>query len=78
MNSSSGLRERATFPIMTTYAGGYANHVEDTVTIHCNTVIAAAGVYRTAESRLFNLVLPHPLSAIAAGSRGILNSEGSS
>jgi acetoin utilization deacetylase AcuC-like enzyme len=39
-------------PIMTTYAGGYAHHVEDTVTIHCNTVIAAAEVYRTAESRL--------------------------
>jgi acetoin utilization deacetylase AcuC-like enzyme len=35
-------------PIMTTYAGGYATHVEDTVTIHCNTVLAAAGVYRTA------------------------------
>jgi len=35
-------------PIMTTYAGGYAENVEDTVTIHCNTVIAAAEVYRTA------------------------------
>ena len=34
-------------PVMTTYAGGYANRVEDTVTIHCNTVIAAAEVYRT-------------------------------
>lgn len=28
-------------PAMVTYAGGYARHVEDTVTIHCNTVIAA-------------------------------------
>src|SRR5437588_9158268 len=28
-------------PIMVTYAGGYAQNVEDTVTIHCNTVIAA-------------------------------------
>ena len=28
-------------PVMVTYAGGYARHVEDTVTIHCNTVIAA-------------------------------------
>ena len=37
-------------PVMTTYAGGYANHVEDTVTIHCNTVIAAAEVYKTAAS----------------------------
>jgi acetoin utilization deacetylase AcuC-like enzyme len=33
-------------PVMTTYAGGYANRVEDTVTIHCNTVIAAAEVCR--------------------------------
>jgi len=33
-------------PIMTTYAGGYANRVEDTVAIHCNTVIAAAEVCR--------------------------------
>ena len=31
-------------PVMTTYAGGYANRVEDTVTIHCNTVIAASEV----------------------------------
>jgi acetoin utilization deacetylase AcuC-like enzyme len=28
-------------PVMVTYAGGYARSVEDTVTIHCNTVIAA-------------------------------------
>ena len=28
-------------PVMVTYAGGYARDVEDTVTIHCNTVIAA-------------------------------------
>jgi acetoin utilization deacetylase AcuC-like enzyme len=35
-------------PVMVTYAGGYANRVEDTVTIHGNTVIAAAEVYRTA------------------------------
>jgi hypothetical protein len=33
---------------MTTYAGGYANHVEDTVTIHGNTVLAAAEMYRKA------------------------------
>ena len=31
-------------PIMVTYAGGYARRVEDTVTIHCNTVIAARDV----------------------------------
>jgi acetoin utilization deacetylase AcuC-like enzyme len=28
-------------PVMVTLAGGYAQRVEDTVTIHCNTVIAA-------------------------------------
>lgn len=28
-------------PVMITYAGGYARRVEDTVTIHCNTVVAA-------------------------------------
>ena len=27
-------------PVMVTYAGGYARNVEDTVTIHCNTVVA--------------------------------------
>jgi acetoin utilization deacetylase AcuC-like enzyme len=32
-------------PVMVTYAGGYARHVEDTVTIHCNTVIAAKEVF---------------------------------
>jgi acetoin utilization deacetylase AcuC-like enzyme len=31
-------------PVMVTYAGGYARRVEDTVTIHCNTVIAAKEV----------------------------------
>jgi len=33
-------RARA-IPVMVTFAGGYAQNVEDTVTIHCNTVIAA-------------------------------------
>ncbi len=37
-------------PVMVTYAGGYANRIEDTVTIHCNTVVAAAEVYRTTPS----------------------------
>ena len=32
-------------PVMVTYAGGYAKRVEDTVTIHCNTVIAAKEVF---------------------------------
>src|SRR6184192_4156629 len=32
-------------PIMVTFAGGYAQRVEDTVTIHCNTVVAAQEVF---------------------------------
>jgi acetoin utilization deacetylase AcuC-like enzyme len=32
-------------PIMVAYAGGYARNVEDTVTIHSNTVIAAKEVF---------------------------------
>ena len=32
-------------PVMVTYAGGYAMKLEDTITIHCNTVIAAKEVY---------------------------------
>jgi acetoin utilization deacetylase AcuC-like enzyme len=32
-------------PVMVTYAGGYAQRVEDTVTIHCNTVIAATEIF---------------------------------
>jgi acetoin utilization deacetylase AcuC-like enzyme len=31
-------------PVMVTYAGGYARNVQDTVTIHCNTVLAAKEV----------------------------------
>jgi acetoin utilization deacetylase AcuC-like enzyme len=34
-------------PVMVTYAGGYARNLEDTVTIHSNTVIAAKEVFRT-------------------------------
>jgi acetoin utilization deacetylase AcuC-like enzyme len=32
-------------PVMVTYAGGYALRVEDTVKIHCNTVLAAKEVF---------------------------------
>jgi acetoin utilization deacetylase AcuC-like enzyme len=32
-------------PVMVTYAGGYARRVEDTATIHCNTVVAAKEVF---------------------------------
>jgi acetoin utilization deacetylase AcuC-like enzyme len=34
-------------PVMVTYAGGYARNVEDTVTIHSNTVVAAKEVFGT-------------------------------
>jgi hypothetical protein len=30
---------------MVSYAGGYARKVEDTVMIHCNTIIAAKEVF---------------------------------
>jgi acetoin utilization deacetylase AcuC-like enzyme len=39
-------------PVMVTLAGGYAIRVEDTVTIHANTVIAAAEVFHTADTNL--------------------------
>ncbi len=32
-------------PVMVTYAGGYAMNIEDTVTIHANTVVAAKEVF---------------------------------
>lgn len=32
-------------PVMVTFAGGYARRVDDTVTIHCNTVAAAKEVF---------------------------------
>ena len=32
-------------PVMVTFAGGYARNVEDTVTIHANTIIAAAELF---------------------------------
>ena len=35
-------------PVMITYAGGYARRVEDTVTIHCNTVVAAKEIFAIA------------------------------
>jgi acetoin utilization deacetylase AcuC-like enzyme len=35
-------------PVMVTYAGGYARKVDDTVTIHCNTVVAAQEVFGAA------------------------------
>jgi acetoin utilization deacetylase AcuC-like enzyme len=37
-------------PVMVTFAGGYAQRVEDTVTIHCNTVIAAKEIFSSTTS----------------------------
>jgi acetoin utilization deacetylase AcuC-like enzyme len=34
-------------PVMVIYAGGYAMNVNDTVTIHCNTVVAARDTFAT-------------------------------
>jgi acetoin utilization deacetylase AcuC-like enzyme len=36
-------------PVMVTFAGGYARIVDDTVQIHCNTVLAAKEVFGTTE-----------------------------
>jgi acetoin utilization deacetylase AcuC-like enzyme len=36
-------------PVMVSYAGGYARKVEDTVTIHSNTVVAAREVFASAK-----------------------------
>ena len=41
-------------PVMVTYAGGYARRVEDTVTIHCNTVIAAKEVFAATKSNILS------------------------
>ena len=38
-------------PVMVTYAGGYAQNVQDTVTIHCNCVLAAQEVYAPAPAK---------------------------
>lgn len=35
-------------PVMVTFAGGYARNIQDTVTIHCNTVLAARQVFAPA------------------------------
>jgi acetoin utilization deacetylase AcuC-like enzyme len=37
-------------PVMITFAGGYARHVEDTVTIHTNTIIAATEISKSCKS----------------------------
>jgi hypothetical protein len=40
-----GVAKARDIPVMVTFAGGYARRVEDTVTIHCNTVVAAKEVF---------------------------------
>ena len=60
--SLNGLRQRdelvfraaraRSIPLMSTYAGGYAINLEDTVTIHCNTIEAAAQVCRRSAGTL--------------------------
>jgi acetoin utilization deacetylase AcuC-like enzyme len=50
-----GLKQRDTLvfriakaegiPVMVTLAGGYAHKLEDTVTIHCNTIVAAKEIF---------------------------------
>jgi acetoin utilization deacetylase AcuC-like enzyme len=40
-----GIAKAERIPVMVTFAGGYAHKLEDTVTIHCNTVVAAKEVF---------------------------------
>jgi acetoin utilization deacetylase AcuC-like enzyme len=40
-----GQAKEKKIPVMVTYAGGYARRVEDTVTIHANTIVAAKEVF---------------------------------
>jgi len=40
-----GLAKAEGIPVMVTFAGGYAQRLEDTVTIHSNTIVAAKEVY---------------------------------
>lgn len=50
------VAKQRNIPVMVTYAGGYARRVDDTVTIHCNTVVAAIEVFSSeaAGSRVGN------------------------
>lgn len=38
-------------PVMVTFAGGYAMNVEDTITIHCNTVVAATEMFSSTSAQ---------------------------
>ena len=55
-------------PVMVTYAGGYAQNVEDTVTIHSNTVIAAKEVFSAARIPRSDVILSDVDSASSAES----------
>lgn len=39
------VAEARGIPVMVTYAGGYARNVQDTVTIHVNTILAAKAIW---------------------------------
>jgi acetoin utilization deacetylase AcuC-like enzyme len=39
------LAKGAGIPVMVTLAGGYAHKLEDTITIHCNTIVAAKEIF---------------------------------
>lgn len=41
------VAQARSIPVMVTFAGGYAQNVEDTVTIHCNCVATAKEVFAT-------------------------------
>ena len=41
------LAKGAGIPVMVTLAGGYAHKLEDTITIHCNTIVAAKEIFGT-------------------------------
>ena len=41
------LAKAERIPVMVTFAGGYAIKLEDTITIHSNTVVAAKEVFGT-------------------------------
>jgi acetoin utilization deacetylase AcuC-like enzyme len=43
-----GLAKAERIPVMVTFAGGYAHKLEDTVTIHSNTVVAAKEIFGSA------------------------------
>lgn len=43
--------KKRSIPVFVSLAGGYAEYVDDTVTIHCNTIVAAAEVFAAVQNR---------------------------